>query len=72
MPYYVYRIHTNNRNNHLVKCFENYKDAQKFEEELKSVWHLEGHDYFITMFFAENDQEAEIKANDLRPYPKLL
>ncbi|MBM4300779.1 MAG: hypothetical protein FJ121_04500 [Deltaproteobacteria bacterium] len=72
MPYYVYRIHTDNRDNHLVNYFEYFSDAQKFEENLKSVRHLEGHDYFITMFFAENDREAEIKANDLRPHPKLL
>ncbi|MDD2901073.1 MAG: hypothetical protein PHU44_01405 [Syntrophales bacterium] len=71
MPYYVYRIHTDNRDNQLLNSFEDvtgFRDALKLEEDWKSVQHLERQDYFITMFYAENDQEAEIYANGLRPH----
>ena len=72
MPYYVYRVPTDNRDNQLIDSFKNYKDASKIEEDWKSIRHLEGHDYFITIVNAENKQEADIKANNLRPHPKLL
>lgn len=71
MPYYVYQIRTNNRDNHLYNSFDNYAEADKLEKDMKAGNYL-GDDYFVTMFFAENDREAEIKANDLRPHPKLL
>lgn len=68
MPYYVYAIHTDNTNNRLYGSFENFSDAQRLENEMRAG-NYPGDNYFVEMFFAENDQEAEILANGLRPHP---
>ena len=71
MPYYVYAIHTDNTNNRLYGSFENFSEAEKLEKEMREG-NYPGDNYFVTMLFAENDREAEIRANDLRPYPKIF
>lgn len=71
MPYYVYAIHTDNTDNRLYGSFNNFSEAEKLEKEMRGG-NYPGDNYFVRMFFAENDREAEIRANNLRPHPMIL
>jgi hypothetical protein len=70
MPYYVYAIHTDDTNNRLYDAFDDFKEAEKMEKEMKAG-NYPGDNYFVRMFCAENDQDAGEKADALRPVPKL-
>jgi hypothetical protein len=64
-------IHSENTNNRLYGSFENFSDAEKLATEMRAG-NYPGDNYFVRMFFAENDREAEIRANNLHPNPMLL
>jgi len=69
MPYYVYAIHTDHTNNRLYEKFDDFRTASNLEKEMKGGNFL-GDNYYVIMFYAENDREAELKADALRPFPK--
>jgi hypothetical protein len=68
MPYYVYQIHTDSTNNRLYNSFDNLRDAEKLEKQMLEGRRI-GDNYFVAIVKAENDQEAKIKADSLRPHP---
>ena len=72
MPYYVYAIHqddTKNRN-YTAKPFKTYLEAEAFERQMSD--HCFSHDnYVVRMIQADNDAEAEAKADAMRPFPRL-
>jgi hypothetical protein len=70
MPYFVYAIHTDNSDNRLYGEFDNYAEAGKKETEMMSG-NYPGDNYFVRLVFANDLQEADIKADALRPHPKL-
>ena len=70
MRYYVYAIHKDDTDNRLYNVFESFKEAEKMEKEMKAG-NYPGDNYFVRMFWAENDRDAEEKADALRPFPKL-
>lgn len=65
MPYYVYAIHTDGTFNRLYNKFDDFGKAQKCEQDMASGRYA-GDNYYVTMFYAENDEEANQKAEDLR------
>lgn len=69
MPYYVYAIHTDDTCNRLYGKFEEFKDAEKMERDMRSE-NYPGDNYFVRQICCENDIEAEIQADALRPFPK--
>ena len=71
MPYYVYAIHTDQTNNRLYKTFDDYVAAEKFEREMSDA-NFSHDNYFVRQIFANDDREAELKADALRPYPRLF
>ena len=69
MPYYVYAIHTDKTDNRLYGKYQDSKSAEEIKKEM-SAGNYPGDNYFVRLIFAENDTEAEQKADSLRPYPK--
>jgi hypothetical protein len=66
VPYYVYAIHTDQTNNRLYKKFDDFIEADRFEREMSD--HCFPHDnYFVRLINAKSDEEAELKADALRP-----
>ena len=69
MPYYVYAIHTDQTSNRLYQKHENHAEAAKLEADMMAG-RIPSDNYFVRMFFAENDAEAEANADSLRPFPR--
>jgi hypothetical protein len=69
MPYYVYAIHTDKSDNRLYGKYQDSKSAEEIKKEM-GAGNYPGDNYFVRVIFAENDTEAEQKADSLRPYPK--
>jgi hypothetical protein len=69
MPYYVYAIHTDNTGNRLCEKFDDFRAAEKLEREMKDG-QIPTDNYFVKMFYADNNADAESKADALRPFPK--
>ena len=69
MPYYVYAIHTDKSDNRLYGKYQDSKSAEEIKKE-RSAGNYPGDNYFVRLIFAENDTEAEQKADSLRPHPK--
>ena len=65
MPYYVYAIHTDGSFNRLYSKYNDFHEAQKCEQELTAGGYA-GDNYYVTMFYAENDADANEKAEDMR------
>ena len=61
MPYYVYAIHTDHTSNRLYGNYDDFKDAEKMEKDMRAGRRA-GDNYYVTMFYAETDSEAEEKA----------
>ena len=72
MKYYVYAIHTDDTDNrHMpAKPFDTYSEAAAFEREMQRG-RVHGDNYFVRMIPAENDAEAEAKADALRRFPRM-
>ncbi len=70
MPYYVYAIHTDQTSNRLYDLFEDREEAAKLKAEM-AAGRIPSDNYFVRMFFAENDAEAEARADSLRPSPQM-
>ena len=72
MPYYVYAIHTDDTDNRLYYKYDDdgFQEAQEKEKWLQGG-NYPGDNYFVRMFYAANDADAKIKADKLRPKPKL-
>lgn len=70
MPYYVYAIHTDHTNNRLYRKFDDYMRAEKEEREMRGECSRH-ENYFVKMFQAKDDLEAEARADAMRRYPKL-
>ena len=69
MPYYVYAIHTDKTDNRLYGKYQDFKSAEEMKKEM-GAGNYPGDNYFVRLIFAENDTDAEQKADSLRPYPK--
>lgn len=69
MPYYVYAIHIDETNNRLYQRFDDYGQAARLEKEMKAG-RFAADNYFVELIYAENDYDADIKADSLRPFPK--
>jgi hypothetical protein len=69
MPYFVFAIHTDNTDNRLYGQYENFVEADKEERDMRDG-NVHGDNYFVRMFFAKSLEEAETKADGLRPHPK--
>ncbi len=67
MPYYVYAIHTAHTNNRLYGKFDDFKEAEEMEKNMASG-NYPGDNYFVRMFYAEDDNDADNKADKLRPF----
>ena len=72
MPYYVYAIHQDNTNNRPFKekPFDSWLKAEAFEREMSDACSSRDN-YYVTTIVADNDAEAEAKADAMRPYPKM-
>jgi hypothetical protein len=70
MPYYVYAIHTDEQsNNRLYKIFDAFREASDFEREMSDA-NFPHDNYFVKMFFADDEATAAAKADAMRPFPK--
>lgn len=65
MPYYVYAIHTDSTINRLYDSFDNFKDAEALEKEMRSR-NYPGDNYFVQLIYAENDSDLNEKINTIR------
>ncbi|NLS07167.1 hypothetical protein HGP14_28115 [Rhizobium sp. P32RR-XVIII] len=70
MRFYVYAIHTDETRNRLHDVFDNSADAEALEKHMQEKIQP-GDNYFVTMFPAENVDEARAKADEMRPLPQL-
>lgn len=72
MPYYVYAIHQDDTNNrhYNAKPFDNWLEAEKFERQMSDAC-FPRDNYIVRTIVAENDAEAEAKADAMRPFPKM-
>jgi len=68
MPYYVYAIHTDETGNRLYQRFDDFLLAEKLEKE-KKAGNYPGDNYFVQLIYGENDRDADMKADALRPFP---
>lgn len=69
MPYYVYAIHTDETDNRLYQQVDDFRQAEKLEKEMKSG-NYPGDNYFVQLIYAENNHDADMKADALRPLPR--
>ena len=67
MPYYIYAIHKNEHSNRLLNKFDNFEDAREEEKNMQAARGGD-RDYFARLIRAENDKEAEERADLLRIY----
>jgi hypothetical protein len=64
MPYYIYKIHSPKRLEHIQE-FDAYRDAKTFTREQRKTLTLED-DYTIRMIFAPNKEQAERLLKEVR------
>lgn len=69
MPFYVYAIHTDHTNNRLYSGFESRLEAEKLESEMRAG-NYPTDNYFVRTVLAHSVEEADMKADALRPFPK--
>jgi len=69
MPYYVYAIHTDETSNRLYGTFDDYKEAAAMEADMRRG-NVASDNYFVTMFFAQDEKEAQAIADAKRSHPK--
>lgn len=65
MPYYVYAIHTDSTVNRLYDSFDDFKDAEALEAEMRSG-NYPGDNYFVQMIYAEDDSDLKEKIDSIR------
>jgi len=69
MPYYVYAIHTDQTGNRLYQRFDDFRQAEKLEKEMKAGGYPDDN-YFVQLICADNKGDADVKADALRPFPR--
>ena len=66
MPYYVYAIHTDSTDNRLFGKHEEFQDGENMRKDL-SKGNVQGDNYFVRSFHANDDIDANKKAGEMRP-----
>lgn len=70
MPYYVYAIHTDHTDNRRYGRYENLEEAEKMEREMR-LGNYPSDNYRVHLMYAENDIDADKKADTMRTFPKI-
>jgi hypothetical protein len=71
MPYYVYAIRKDQTSNRLLKTFDDFLEANSFENEMARECSSDDN-YFVRMLVAPDDTSAQAKADSMRPNPKAV